>query len=68
MLQGLPRIQHKSVQLAHTVLVTSLILALAKSFHLRDRSTIHHLWVRLQHHVLHLVHLAHLDEMQDASA
>ena len=66
MLRGLPGIRHKSVQLACTVMVTSQVLALVQSFHLRDRSIKRRLQVWLQHLILHVVHLAYLNEMQDA--
>jgi hypothetical protein len=57
MLQGLPRIRHKvsSVSLHCFGKHLHSRHALQGSFYLRDTSTKHHFWVRLQHHVLHLL-------------
>jgi hypothetical protein len=67
MLRGLPGIRLKLEFVKWNPLGEhSLILALVRSFHLRDRSTNTIFWLAPPH-VIHVVHLAYLNEMQDAS-
>ena len=61
MLRGLFGIRHKvsSVSLHRLGEHLHSRHALQGSFHLRDRSTKHRLWVWLQHHILSVMHLAY---------